>query len=65
MLPQALASIYRKHIIFVLSIVNFNLHYNLNRKRLHIWHAYSTNDTLLNDTKVDDLMFLTVALRKK
>ena len=26
----------------------------MNRYRLHIWHAYSTNDALSNDTKVKD-----------
>ena len=43
-----------------LSIVNFNLRYNLNHKRwrLHIWHAYSTNDALSNDTKVNNLVTL-------
>ena len=36
------------------SILNFNLHY--------IWQAYSTNDSLLNDTKVNDLVTLTLTL---
>ena len=32
---------------------------NCKRLRLHIWHAYSTNDALLNDTKVNELVTLT------
>ena len=32
---------------------------------LHIWHAYSTNETLSNDTKVNDLVTLTFYLRLK
>ena len=27
---------------------------------LHIWHAYSNNDSLSNDTKVNDLVTLTL-----
>ena len=33
-------------------------------QRLHIWHAYSTNETLSNHTEVDDLVALT-SIRKK
>ena len=28
--------------------------------RLHIWHAYSTKETLSKDTKVNDLVTMTV-----
>ena len=35
------------------------------RKRLHISHAYSTNDALSNDTKVNDLVTLTLTLKLK
>ena len=28
--------------------------------KLYIWHAYPTNETLSNDTKVNDLVTLTV-----
>ena len=54
----------RGHIVFVLSVclssvINFNLRY------IHIWHAYSTNDPLSYDTKVNDLVTLTLALKLK
>ena len=67
----------RGHIVFVLSlfvclfvclsVVNFNLRYNFwtVRDSLHIWHAYSTNDSLSNDTKVNDLVTLTLTLKLK
>ena len=47
-----------------LSVVNFNLRYNFCTVRdiLHIWHANSTNDTLSNDAKVNDLVTLTLKL---
>ena len=45
------------HIVFALSVVNFN--------RLHIWHAYSTNDALSNDTKVNDFVTLTLIFMLK
>ena len=38
---------------------------NHKRKRLHIWHAYSTNDALSNDTKVNDLVTLTLTFLLK
>ena len=38
---------------------------NRKRKRLHIWHAYSTNDALSNDTKVNDLVTLNLTLKLK
>ena len=66
-----------------LSVVNFNLRYNLAvRDRDFIfgmhtplmmpfqmsprsWHAYSTNDALSKDTKVNDLVTLTLTLKLK
>ena len=30
------------------------------RDKLHMWHAHSTNETLSKDSKVDDLVILTV-----
>ena len=33
------------------------------RYRLHIWNSYSTNETLSNDTKVNDLVTLTLILK--
>ena len=38
---------------------------NRKRKRLYIWHAYSTNDALLNDSKVNYLVTLTLTLKLK
>ena len=35
------------------------------RERLHIRHAYSSNDALSNDTKVNDLVTLTLTLKLK
>ena len=35
------------------------------RKRLQIWYAYSTNDALSNETKVNDLVTLTLTLKQK
>ena len=65
----------RGHIFFVLSVclsvclsvVNFNLCYNFWTARdiFHIWHAYSTNEALSNDTKVNDLVTLTLTLKLK
>ena len=45
-----------------LSVANFNLRYDFycKRQRLNIWHAYSTYNTLSNDTKVNDIVTLTV-----
>ena len=44
----------------------FNLHYyflnRIKRYRLHIWHAYSTNDALSNDTMFNNLVTLTLTL---
>ena len=35
-------------------------------KAIHsIWHAYSTNDALSNDTKVNDIVTLTSTLKLK
>ena len=51
-----------------LSVVNFNIRYNfwtVRVQRLHIWHAYFTNDTLSNDTKVNDLVTLTLTFALK
>ena len=42
------------------SVANFNLRYNLWSVRLHIWHAYFTNEVLSIDTKVNDLVTLAV-----
>ena len=39
--------------LFVCLLSTFNI---------HIWHAYSTNDALSNDTKVNDLVTLTLTL---
>ena len=50
------------------SVVSCTLcNYNMNRKkwRLHIWHAYSTNGVLPNDTKVDVLVTFTLNLPLK
>ena len=41
---------------FCLSVVNFNIHYNFRT----VWHSCATNDTLSNDTKVNDLVTLTL-----
>ena len=49
------------HILFFvgLSVAKKNLPFPwvliCKRKRFHIWHVYSTNETLSNDTKVNDL----------
>ena len=53
------------HIVFVLSFCLFVCLLShslimLNRRRLHIWHAYSTNDALSNDTKVNYLVIVTL-----
>ena len=52
-----------------LSVVNFIIRYNFwtarDRERLHIWHAYSTNDAFSNDTKVNDLVTLTLTFKLK
>ena len=50
-----------------LSVVNFKLRYNFwtLRDRDFIWHAYSTNDARSNDTKVNDLVTLTLTLKLK
>ena len=47
-----------------LSVVNFNLCYNFWTVR-DIWHAYSTNDALSIDTKLIDLVTLTLTLKLK
>ena len=61
---------YRGYIVFVLSVClsvfNFNFRFNfltVRDKRLHILHAYSTNDALSNDTNVSDLVTLTSTLK--
>ena len=41
-----------------MSVVNLNLM----RQRLHTWYAYSTNDALSNNTKVNDLVSSTFLL---
>ena len=58
---------YKKSNIF-LSVVNFNICYNfwtVRGKRLYIWHAYSTNDAISNDTKVNDLVTLSLTFMLK
>ena len=46
-----------------LSVANFNFRYK--RWTLHIWHAYSTNNALSNDIKVNDLVTMTDLRAKK
>ena len=51
-------------------IVNFNPPFNFWTVRerdfmCHIWHAYSTNDALSNDTKVNDIVTVTLTLMLK
>ena len=55
-------SIDREIFVFVLSVVNFSFARFLNRKRrgLYICRAYSTYETLSNDTNINDLMTWTV-----
>ena len=57
-----------------LSVVNFDIRYHfwtvrdrdfIFGKRLHIWHAYSTNDSLSNDTKANFIVTLTLTLKLK
>ena len=54
--------------IFCLSVVNFNLRYNFltvwNRDFI-FWHAYSNKDALSNDTKVDEIVTLTMTFELK
>ena len=68
------------HIVFVLSVclsvslilfvcllstLTFTMTLNSKRKILHSWHAYSTSYTHSNDTKVNDLVTLTLTLKLK
>ena len=52
-----------------LSVVSFYFRYNFwtvrDSKRIYILHAYSTNDALSNDIKVNDLVTLTLILNLK
>ena len=45
--------------VCLLSILTFIYLLNLSRWRLHIWHAYTTNDALSNDNKFNDVVTLT------
>ena len=53
--------------IYILSVVNFNicLTFDSERWKLYICHAYSTNEALPNDTKVNDLVTFTVTFMLK
>ena len=53
--------------VCLLSTLNlrYKLFETVRDRGLHIWHAYSTNDALSSDTKVNDLVTLTLTLKLK
>ena len=51
--------------VVCLSVANFNLRYNfwtVRDRDFHIWHAYFTNDVILNNNKVNDIVTLALTL---